>query len=799
MSAFRIFKAGCLYVAIFSIIASSTLAAEFAGGTGEPNDPYQIATAEQLVLIGSDPNLLDKHFVLVNDIDLDPNLPGGQVFTRAMIAPDINDEACFQGIDFTGGFDGNSYIIRNLTIQAGTLDYIGLFGKMGECKVQNLDLENVSIRGKTCVGGLAGLNIGEVTNCFVTGKVRGMLGIGGLLGQNDGSINNCNTTAEVTFGYWIGGLVGHNWGIITDCHATGKVIGSGDFGGLIGENWGSALNCYATGEVSGTHSLGGLIGSNIGTIAYCYSTGDVSGSEFLFLTWDIGGLVGRNEGEIICCCASGRVTGVDSIGGLVGFDVNSIIINSFASGSVIGTAFSSSIGGLAGFNYRGTITNCYATGSVSGGDGADGLGGLVGVIYDSNITNCYATGSVSSGRESDNLGGLVGSNGGEIADCYSTAMVSGGDKCRCLGGLAGLNSSGHISNCYATGNVYGGNDSNNLGGLVGRNGNITGGQGGGGRGSAEVIHTGHITDCYSAGSVYGGDNSTFVGGLVGDNFEGTINNCFWDIEVSGLSESDGGIGLSTTQMKTAATFLDAGWDFVDEMDNGTDDIWKMPPWIGYPLLAWQEVEIPAPVPIAHWAFDEGSGDIATDSAGDNHGTIYNPEWAEGKINGALQFNGFNTYVDCGDSEVLGPEQMTLAMWLEPGHMGGMRYILSRANKSTDDIDYALTIHLTTQAEFTLGQLNTAPVSVLSNSTTPMNEWSHVAVSMDGSELSVYINGQLDTSAGYAERGPRQGHRLVLSSYQGSTRFFFGKLDDVRIYDTALSAVDIEALYTDGSQ
>ncbi|RPJ34751.1 MAG: hypothetical protein EHM35_09630, partial [Planctomycetaceae bacterium] len=63
-------------------------AVEFAGGTGEPNDPYQIATAEQLIAIGSDPNLLDRHFVLVANLDLDPNQPGGQVFDRAVIAPE---------------------------------------------------------------------------------------------------------------------------------------------------------------------------------------------------------------------------------------------------------------------------------------------------------------------------------------------------------------------------------------------------------------------------------------------------------------------------------------------------------------------------------------------------------------------------------------------------------------------------------------------------------------------------------------------------------------------------------------
>ena len=61
-------------------------AVEFAGGTGTADDPYQIATADQLIAIGSDPNLLDKCFVLVADIDLDPNLPGGRIFSEAVIA-----------------------------------------------------------------------------------------------------------------------------------------------------------------------------------------------------------------------------------------------------------------------------------------------------------------------------------------------------------------------------------------------------------------------------------------------------------------------------------------------------------------------------------------------------------------------------------------------------------------------------------------------------------------------------------------------------------------------------------------
>ncbi len=68
--------------AISTVIAlglcPSGWAVEFAGGTGEPDNPHQIATAEQLIAIGSERSLLNRHFALVNDTDMDPSLPGGR-------------------------------------------------------------------------------------------------------------------------------------------------------------------------------------------------------------------------------------------------------------------------------------------------------------------------------------------------------------------------------------------------------------------------------------------------------------------------------------------------------------------------------------------------------------------------------------------------------------------------------------------------------------------------------------------------------------------------------------------------
>jgi hypothetical protein len=63
-----------------------------------------------------------------------------------------------------------------------------------------------------------------------------------------------------------------------------------------------------------------------------------------------------------------------------------------------------------------------------------------------------------------------------------------------------------------------------------------------------------------------------VGGLVARNY-GSIGSWFWDMQTSGHVSSSGGTGKTTAEMKTAKTLLDAGWDFVDETTNGTEDVW----------------------------------------------------------------------------------------------------------------------------------------------------------------------------------------------------------------------------------
>jgi len=274
--------------------------AKYGGGTGEPNDPYQIATAADLIALGGTPEDYGKHFVLTADIDLDPNLPGQRVFDRAVIAPDVNDTAYdYQGPPFTGFFDGNRHVIRNLHIQGA--GYLGLFGQAGsEAKISNLGLDAVDVTGTgNCVGGLVARNRGSVTACCSTGSANGGGVVGGLVGVNSGTVIH-SYSACMADGGPVGGLVGYNDGSITNCYSSGLVMGIDYVGGLVGGNDGSITTCYSTGSVNGPSYVGGLVSYNSGSITTCYSTASVTGQAFY-----VGGLVSENSGSITNCYSSG--------------------------------------------------------------------------------------------------------------------------------------------------------------------------------------------------------------------------------------------------------------------------------------------------------------------------------------------------------------------------------------------------------------------------------------------------------------------------------------------------------------
>jgi hypothetical protein len=292
----------------------------FAGGTGEPNNPYQIATAADLLSIGSNSTLLSKSFMLISDIDLDPNLPGGRVFSGPLI-----------GGSFSGVFDGQGHTIHRLSIFRKDGQSAGLFAACGGL-VENLHLTDVRVSGAPCGALAADIRMGGmIRRCSVTGQVTGSKYVGGLVGTvTDATLLACESRADVAgdANSVAGGLAAYlsNYTCrVVECRADGVVTGGQAAGGLIGwSSWHALIvRCAAVGPVAAGGAAGGLIGRGFSSssVIDCYARGSVTGSV-------AGGLIGD---------------------GGAGF--RTYILNSYAAGETLGVADGKTppiVGGLLG-------------------------------------------------------------------------------------------------------------------------------------------------------------------------------------------------------------------------------------------------------------------------------------------------------------------------------------------------------------------------------------------------------------------------------------------------------------------
>jgi len=603
---------------------------KYSGGTGEPNDPYQIATAADLIALGETPEDYDKHFILTADIDLDPNLPGRKVFYSAVIAPHMGKTYSFEGIPFSGVFDGRGHKISNLTIKG--VVYLGLFGVLGsQAEVKDLGMVNVNIFRPSSmtgagdyVGGLAGHNTGSVRYCYVTGTVSGNIFIGGLVGNNSGSVAQCYSTVVLDGDSVAGGLVGSNGGNVIYCYSTGAVIGKARLGGLVGANWGAVAQCYSTAVVNGASNVGGLVGRSGLTIMYgdprmlslethaamsCFWDTDTSGQinsaggtgkstiemhdikTYLDAGWDFIGESSNGTSEIWHMPENGGYPVLAVLNGYTPLRLQGagtpekpyLISNAFELGNVVHYSpqahyrLASSID-LDGISWGGAVipwftgtfdgnAHCISHLTIRGGSRIGLFGYLAaGVkVEDLGVVDV----NIISLDFVVHAGGLAGCNEGTVIQCYSTGTLTGAF---CVGGLVGSNP-GTLIDCYSSAMVKGTSD---VGGLTGRNCSV-------------YNWNGVITRCYSTGTVTG---DRYFGGLMGycDWDRESTSSSFWDIESSGQSISAGGTGKTTVRMQEARTFLDAGWDFVDETENGTDDIWWILEGQDYPRLWWETAD-----------------------------------------------------------------------------------------------------------------------------------------------------------------------------------------------------------------
>jgi hypothetical protein len=199
--------------------------------------------------------------------------------------------------------------------------------------------------------------------------------------------------------------------------------------------------------------------------------------------------------------------------------------------------------------------------------------------------------------------------------------------------------------------------------------------------------------------------------------------------------------------------------------------------------------------VAAYGFNAGSGASAVDASGNgNTGTLANAAWTTaGHSGAALSFNGSNAWVTVPDSASLDlTTGMTLEAWVRPTQLD------SWATAVLKETSGALVYGLYASSDTGQASGNVFPVGqsadkfVRGTSATPVNVWTHLAATYDGATLRVYVNGMQQATLPVTGSLQTSSGPLRIGGNGVWSEWFAGQIDDVRVYNRALGAGELQS-------
>jgi hypothetical protein len=199
-------------------------------------------------------------------------------------------------------------------------------------------------------------------------------------------------------------------------------------------------------------------------------------------------------------------------------------------------------------------------------------------------------------------------------------------------------------------------------------------------------------------------------------------------------------------------------------------------------------------------FDQISGGLASDSSPyHNDGQISGVTQVSGRIGTALEFDGASGYVEAGDSASLDLQsQVSITAWIYPVSVNSWDRIVAKSHSSSgypytmygllfDDAGHA-------RLEIASGGTQNA---VNGNAIIPLNTWSFVAGIYDGEAFRVYVDGVLENSVALSGLIDTNDMSLSIGRSGFDRHYFDGMIDEVRVYNRALSQQEVTQLHENG--
>ncbi len=353
----------CYVSKLFLLVLTMILLFQAAPNAASAESPIPIYTQADLAAISQN---LSGNYLLMNDITISGDWePIGS-----------NQSSGFKKNGFTGVFDGNGHVIRNLNFNLTSSAKVGLFS-INQGTIKNLGIEDSKISGNIAstgvliyAGFISAVNYGTIENCYNAGNVSinidgsdSSMYVGGIaamqamesLTANSNNIGNFNVKLSgKNTNLILGGIVGEmtvdNGSKITYSNNTGRITGS-------------AAYVRAAGIAGDYYSFSGIGSKDDARIGYSYNTGAITAVSRNFYHGERAFASGiATRGSVIQSYNIGAIKATTHAGGIIADDGN--VSDSYNAGAVLSSYYA---GGIAGFfSENGSVSNCYNVGSVYG-------------------------------------------------------------------------------------------------------------------------------------------------------------------------------------------------------------------------------------------------------------------------------------------------------------------------------------------------------------------------------------------------------------------------------------------------
>jgi archaellum component FlaG (FlaF/FlaG flagellin family) len=284
-------------------------------------------------------------------------------------------------------------------------------------------------------------------------------------------------------------------------------------------------------------------------------------------------------------------------------------------------------------------------------------------------------------------------------------------------------------------------------------------------------------------------------------------------KISGIAVSVAIILVIITASTTAKPTnpLDAVWDAIKEVQQQVSDLIQQVSDLKNRLDKVEKI-LEQQWLVADWHFDEGTGNAAYDSSGNMHtGNINGATWVDGKFGKALSFDGVDDYVEIAPDSDFTPESnsWTIAVWVKANDIKSMEIVSwfrCGANPTCyipDNPSYFLDINDVGKLRWIVGDSDAQGFEVFSHSPID-NNWHFITATLDTdmNSISLYVDGELSntTSASTSTissgtiQVPLEIGRVFRTGWASSGGYFNGIIDEIRIYNRALSPDEVRERY-----